>query len=169
MKDELERKAVSILEDCHDLALATLREDGFPQATTVSFTHDGLEVFFGVGAESQKATNMLRDPRVSITATAPYDTWNHIRGVSLAGRASELTTEEEISQSVERMMKRFPQVADMEPVMAEGVKFFRVTPFVVSVLDYSKGFGHTDMIHLDDRDIAESLESMKHRWVVAID
>jgi hypothetical protein len=30
--------------------------------------------------------------------------------------------------------------------MPEDVKIFRVTPIVISVLDYSKGFGHTDLV-----------------------
>ncbi len=28
----------------------------------------------------------------------------------------------------------------------EDVRIFRLTPVVVSVLDYTKGFGHTDLI-----------------------
>jgi len=28
----------------------------------------------------------------------------------------------------------------------EDVKIFRVTPTVISVLDYSKGFGHTELV-----------------------
>jgi hypothetical protein len=28
----------------------------------------------------------------------------------------------------------------------EQVRIFRVTPVVISVLDYSRGFGHTDLI-----------------------
>jgi hypothetical protein len=38
---------------------------------------------------------------------------------------------------------RYPEL----PVpMPEDVRIFRVTPTVISVLDYSKGFGHTDLI-----------------------
>jgi len=29
----------------------------------------------------------------------------------------------------------------------EDVRIFRVTPTVISVLDYSKGFGHTDLVN----------------------
>jgi hypothetical protein len=28
----------------------------------------------------------------------------------------------------------------------DEVRLFRVTPVVISVLDYSKGFGHTDLV-----------------------
>jgi hypothetical protein len=30
----------------------------------------------------------------------------------------------------------------------DDVRIFRVTPTVISVLDYSKGFGHTDLVTL---------------------
>jgi hypothetical protein len=29
---------------------------------------------------------------------------------------------------------------------ADQVRIFRVTPAVISLLDYSKGFGHTDLV-----------------------
>lgn len=166
MIDALEQAALDIIDACPDLALATLREDGFPQATTVSFVHDGLEIFIGVGATSQKAQNMLRDNRVSVTMTAAYDTWMKIRGLSMAAHAREMTTDAEIAEIAKLMVKRFPEIANMEPVSPEEVKFFRITPFILSVLDYSKGFGHTDTVRLDERDIAETLDSMQHRWLV---
>ncbi|WP_084398525.1 pyridoxamine 5'-phosphate oxidase family protein [Henriciella aquimarina] len=166
MKDVLETKAVEIMTACKDMAIATLREDGFPQATTVSFVHDGLEIFFGVGATSQKARNMRRDNRVSITMTPPYEDWSGIRGLSLAGHAAEMTAPGEISEIARLMIQRFPQVSGMELAERGEAVFFRVIPTVMSVLDYSKGFGHTDMVRLDDSDIAENLESMQHKWLI---
>ena len=74
MKEHLRSKILEILQACPDLAIATLRDDGFPQNTTVSFVHDGMTMYCGVGAGSQKAINMRRDPRISITMTAPYET-----------------------------------------------------------------------------------------------
>jgi hypothetical protein len=34
----------------------------------------------------------------------------------------------------------------IEMPSAEEVSVFRVTPTVISVIDYSKGFGHTDLV-----------------------
>jgi hypothetical protein len=31
----------------------------------------------------------------------------------------------------------------------DEVCIFRVTPLIISVLDYSKGFGHTDLVSVD--------------------
>ena len=168
MKDTLRTKAVDIMEACQDLAIATLREDGFPQNTTVSFVHDGLEIFFGVGTDSQKARNMRRDPRVSISMTPPYKDWSHIRGLSLAGQAREVTSDEETYEIARLMVRRFPQLAGMELPEVSGAAFFRVMPTVMSVLDYEKGFGHADTVRVQDNDIAESLESMKHKWLIPV-
>ncbi len=58
---------VSIIDGAADLTIATLRADGWPQATTVSFASDGLAVYFGTNGKSQKAQNINRDDRVSAT------------------------------------------------------------------------------------------------------
>jgi hypothetical protein len=43
---------------------------------------------------------------------------------------------------------KYPEQASMPGPMptAEQVRIFRVTPTVISVLDYAKGFGHTDLV-----------------------
>jgi hypothetical protein len=36
----------------------------------------------------------------------------------------------------------------------EDVRIFRLTPLVISVLDYTKGFGHTDLVACAPQDIS---------------
>ncbi|MGZ3239946.1 MAG: pyridoxamine 5'-phosphate oxidase family protein, partial [Burkholderiaceae bacterium] len=48
---------LNILDKAKDLTLATVRPDGYPQATTVSYAHDGLTIYVGVGKDSQKIAN----------------------------------------------------------------------------------------------------------------
>ena len=55
LKDEI----TSILDGANDMTIATIREDGYPQATTVSYVNDGLAIFFGCAAQSQKAKNIV--------------------------------------------------------------------------------------------------------------
>jgi nitroimidazol reductase NimA-like FMN-containing flavoprotein (pyridoxamine 5'-phosphate oxidase superfamily) len=40
------------------MTLATLRPDGWPQATTCGYAHDGLTLYFLCGPDSQKAANL---------------------------------------------------------------------------------------------------------------
>jgi len=138
--------AVSVLTAAADLTIATLRPDGYPQATTVSFVSDGLAIYFGAGAKSQKAQNIAHDNRVSAAITAPYKSWDDIRGVSIGGRAVQVTDAAELQRMGELMFKKFPQA----PQYIQGnpgfeMSVFRIDPEVVSLLDYSKGFGHTEL------------------------
>lgn len=145
MDHELRREIVDILEQGRDLTLATLREDGAPQATTVSYASDGLSIYFGCGVQSQKARNLARDDRVSLTVDLPYVDWNEIHGLSLFGRARPLTNPTEIV-SVGRLFRaRFPQMDAFADTPVE-MTLFCITPQIVSVLDYRKGFGHTDLV-----------------------
>ncbi|RUW86899.1 pyridoxamine 5'-phosphate oxidase family protein [Mesorhizobium sp. M7A.F.Ca.US.010.02.1.1] len=102
---------INILARCMDMTIATARSDGSPQATVVSFVHDGLLLYFGCGG---------------------------------------------------MMVQRFPQISAIQPSEAAPVKLFRVRPTIISVLDYSLGFGHTDLVKI----IAETLDSMRHHWLV---
>ena len=168
MHQALLDKAVGIIDRCKDMSLATVRDDGAPQATVVSFAHDGLELFFFCGAESQKARNMSREPRVSVSLTAPYEDWMEIRGVSMAARARELTSPAEIQEAASLIFARFPNATAIEPVEPAAVTCFRLTPYVISVLDYTLGFGHVDTVRVSDADVADTQESMAHYWLAPI-
>ena len=39
------------------------------------------------------------------------------------------------------------------------VSLMRLMPEIVSILDYSQGFGHTDLVRVTDADLAEYVES----------
>jgi general stress protein 26 len=166
VKHQLQRKMIDILSRCMDMSIATVRADGSPQATVVSFVHDGLLLYFGCGAGSQKAANISRDPRVAVTMTAPYADWMAINGLSIAATATEVTAPAEIAEVGRLMLQRFPQIAAMPAAEVEAGKLFRVKPQIVSVLDYSFGFGHTDLVAVEAGDIAETLGSMRHHWLV---
>ncbi|TIS55855.1 MAG: pyridoxamine 5'-phosphate oxidase [Mesorhizobium sp.] len=167
MKHEIQRKMVEILERCMDMTIATIRSDGSPQATVVSFVHDGLLLYFGCGAGSQKAMNISRDPRVSVAMTAPYQNWLEIKGLSIAATATEVVAPSELTEVGGLMLRRFPQISAIQPTEAAPVKLFKVRPTIVSVLDYSLGFGHTDLVKIEAGDIAETLDSRRHHWLAS--
>ncbi|WP_208636382.1 pyridoxamine 5'-phosphate oxidase family protein [Mesorhizobium helmanticense] len=128
MKHKLQQKMVDILARCMDMTIATTRSDGSPQATVVSFVHDGLLLYFGCGAGSQKAMNIARDPRVSVAMTAPYEDWLEIKGLSMAATATEVVLPSELTEIGRLMVQRFPQISAIQPSEAAPVKLFRVRP-----------------------------------------
>jgi len=65
----------------------------------------------------------------------------------MAARAHVVTDPNEAEKALRLMMQRYPpQEAPLPVPDAKNVRIFRVTPTVISVLDYSKGFGHTDLV-----------------------
>lgn len=133
---------VQILDAANDLTLATLQEDGAPQATTVSFVNDGLAIYFGCSGASQKARNLARDPRVALTIDLPYEDWSQIRGLSISGRADRIVAPHEVREIGRLFLEKFPQVGKMDAASGE-LALFCITPQRVSILDYRQGFGHT--------------------------
>ena len=136
-----------VIDGARDLTLATVRDDGYPQATTVSYAHDGLTLYVGIGRQSQKAHNIRHNNKVSLTINLPYRQWNEIRGLSMCAHAELLQDLQDVDRAKESLMRRFPQVANWGgPNMAGEVAFLRITPQMISVLDYTKGFGHSELV-----------------------
>jgi general stress protein 26 len=146
MDPALEQEIVSILNEANDLTIATVREDAYPQATTVSYVNDGLTIYFGCAAQSQKAKNIEHSAKVSVTVNLPYTSWEAIRGLSVGGKAARVTDPKEMDRVGRLMLGKFPQIARYAPTDMEQLVVFRITPEIISVLDYRKGFGHTDLL-----------------------
>jgi len=148
MDEKLLEAIRTILANGKDMTIATVREDGFPQTTTVSYVSDGTTIYFGCDPGSQKAANIARNGKVSLTVDLDYTDWNQIKGLSMGAMAEQITDVCEMKLVARLMLKKFPQVAEFVSDHLDELALFRVTPSVVSVLDYSKGFGHTDQVEL---------------------
>lgn len=147
MDDTLKKQVISIMDGHRIMTVATLRSDGWPQATTVGYAHEGLTLYFLCGHDSQKALNLAFDPRVSITIDHDEPQVMKITGLSLAGRASRIRDEREAERIMALLIARYPQQSQTpgELPPASAVAIFKVTPELISVLDYSKGFGHAEL------------------------
>ena len=179
MMPRLKALILRLLHEHRVMTMATLRPDGWPQATTVGYVNDGFLLYCFVASNTQKYANILRDPRVSIAigsdAPRPLD----VKGLSLAGRVSAVADQSEFDYVAGLRLKRYPEYADLPPpVVRDGalqrispqpqstaVVLLRIVPEIISVLDYSKGFGHSDLIAFSDRDLDVHIESLRHRWV----
>jgi PPOX class probable F420-dependent enzyme len=149
MEKAMRRKILGLLDQHRIMTVATLRPDGWPQATTVGYANDGLTLYFLCGHDSQKAANLARDDRVSITIDHDTPQVMEITGLSLAGRAQMVLDPKEAERALRLLMQKYPkQVSPDLPAMPSpsDVRIFRVTPKLISVLDYAKGFGHTDLV-----------------------
>jgi general stress protein 26 len=132
-----------------DMTIATIRDDGYPQATTVSYIGDGLDVWFGTDAHTQKARNLAKCNKVSLTINLPYSDWDHIRGISASGIAERVTDPDEFARFGQLAFAKFPQIGKyVPPGEAPQLAAYRIKLGAVSLLDYTKGFGHTENVDL---------------------
>lgn len=164
MKKEFKKQIVDLLGQHRIMTIATNREDGWPQATVVSYANDGLIVYCQIARNTQKYANIARDPRVSIAIAKDVPQPLQIRGLSIAARAEEVTDSGEREHAIEILLHRYPEYKVMphnDPVI---VPTLRLTPEIVSVVDYSKGFGHSDLVKVTDADLAEFVEARRHHW-----
>ena len=88
MDEAIRGKIRALLDEHRIMTIATLRPDGWPQATTVGYGNDGLTIYFLCGLDSQKAANLARDNRVSLTIDHDTPQVMDIAGLSMAARAS---------------------------------------------------------------------------------
>jgi PPOX class probable F420-dependent enzyme len=150
MDELLRQKIVALLDQHRIMTIATLRPDGWPQATTVGYANDGMTLYFLCGLDSQKAANLARDRRVSLTVNDDPSQVMEITGLSMAANAEPVTDRAEAEKALGLLMRRYPEQTSAaqlpEMPKPEEVRIFRVTPKVVSVLDYTKGFAHTDLV-----------------------
>lgn len=150
MDDALRKTILALLDGHRIMTIATLRPDGWPQATTVGYVNEGMTLWFLCGLASQKAANLARDARVSITIDHDTPDLMAITGLSMAARAARVTDREEAEKVLRLLPTKYPDApastAAMQMPKPDEVALFRVKPEVISVLDYSKGFGHTDLV-----------------------
>lgn len=146
------RKVLDIVAMHRVMTVATNRPDGWPQATTVGYASEGLTLYFLCAVDSQKAANIGRDNRISLTIDSDTRDPKAIRGLSMAARATLVNDRAEVANVINLLLQKYPEYRAMSPDMS-AMRTIRVTPELISLLDYSKGFGHTDLLRVEADDI----------------
>jgi nitroimidazol reductase NimA-like FMN-containing flavoprotein (pyridoxamine 5'-phosphate oxidase superfamily) len=145
MDDSLKRQVLKLLAEHRIMTVATNRPDGWPQATTVGYVNDGLTLFFLCSPQSQKAKNLARDDRVSLTIDHDTSDPMAITGLSMAAHARPVNDDTVIAKTLALLRERYPEYAGF-PIRPEEIRIYQVLPKVISILDYTKGFGHSELV-----------------------
>ncbi|MGQ7792049.1 pyridoxamine 5'-phosphate oxidase family protein [Faunimonas sp. B44] len=148
MDAAIERRILDLLDEHRIMTVATLRPDGWPQATTVGYVNEGLAIYFFCASDSQKAGNLAADDRISLTIARDVSDLTAIRGLSMAAHAEQIIDPNAVRRIVQLLPMKFPEHAGM-PILApspERTLLFRVRPTVISVINYRQGFGHSDLV-----------------------
>lgn len=130
------------------MSLATVRTDGYPQATTVTYANDELTLYFACDRNSQKVRNLRRSPKVSLTINKDTVDWKKITGLSMGATAKVIERPADIQRAYALLARRFKEMKGLSPEDLAQTAFVRVQPKVVSMLDYRRGFGWTKLVRV---------------------
>jgi nitroimidazol reductase NimA-like FMN-containing flavoprotein (pyridoxamine 5'-phosphate oxidase superfamily) len=118
----IKAKILSLLDRHRIMTLATLRPDGWPQATTVGYVNDGLTLYFLCGLHSQKAANIAHDNRVSLTIDHDADQVMEITGLSMAARAQAVTDQREAERVLSLLPTKYPPQRAMPGPLSNPIR-----------------------------------------------
>jgi hypothetical protein len=154
--------AQHILDHASELTLASIRPDGHPHASTASFAHQGMLIYVTIAIDSQKAHNIAQNNRVALTVNAPYELWTEIQGLSIEASATLVTDIYELVLIGDLLLAKYPEYAKIisTPQIRPwpGMLFVRVTPLTLTLLDYTRGFGHSSSFSLEWPPILTNLQ-----------
>lgn len=142
----MEQPAIGILKGNRLMTIATVRPDGWPQATIVGYANDGWSLYFLVYRDSQKFGNLARDNRAAITVGSEPSDIRSIEAVFAGCEVFEVTDQLERSRAWELLAQRHPNLTDLAPPRDADVATMVAKCRYVSVLDYSQGLGHTETL-----------------------
>lgn len=141
--------AIAILDSHRMMAISTVRPDGWPQTTIVGYANQGWDVYFLIFRQSQKFQNIEHDDRVSIAVSREPDFLSDIRAVFAGAHAAEVTEPHERALALQLLLERHPNLADFGLPDNAETALMRARCKYVSVLDYSKGIGHSEALTVD--------------------
>jgi uncharacterized protein YhbP (UPF0306 family) len=142
------QQVTEILSTGKELVLASIRPDGTPHASTMSYANAGVETYCAISLDSQKAHDIRHDSNVAYVVNAPYRSWAEIRGLSINAKACMLVDPDELALASQLLLKKYPEFATIisstEVLPWPGMLFIALRPRSISLLDYTHGFGHTE-------------------------
>jgi nitroimidazol reductase NimA-like FMN-containing flavoprotein (pyridoxamine 5'-phosphate oxidase superfamily) len=130
------------------MSLATVRPDGYPQATTVTYANDGLTLYFACDRNGQKVRNLRRSSKVSLTINKDTADWKKITGLSMGATAKVLDKPADTKHALALLARKFKDMKNLSAEDLAETAFVRVQPKVVSMLDYRREFGWTKLVRI---------------------
>jgi hypothetical protein len=109
-------------------------------------------LYAAISIDGSKAHDLNGEGRVALTVNAPYENWSEIQGMSMDGRAAFITNPQELSFASALLLHKLPDyariIAQPEVHPWPGLLFIRIMPERLVLLDYTRGFGHSEWFDL---------------------
>jgi nitroimidazol reductase NimA-like FMN-containing flavoprotein (pyridoxamine 5'-phosphate oxidase superfamily) len=148
MDEALRSKILKVLQRQHFMTVATIRPDGYPQATTVKYIHDDLIVYFATAPTSQKASNIQLNNKVSVAIADQAEDFYKLRGLSMSGTATRVQDKQRAEEYALRLFGRLPQKRRLVPEDPKELAVYEIRPVAIALIDYASGFGTTHLVEL---------------------
>jgi PPOX class probable F420-dependent enzyme len=137
-------EVTSFLEQSRTATMATIGPTGHPHLVAMWYGWLDGKIYFETKAKSQKAVNLRRDPRISVSVEAGHS-YDQLRGVAVEGTATIIddTTSDEYWAAAVNVFERYqgPYSDEMRPfveVMMNKRVVVRVDPARVRSWDHRK-------------------------------
>lgn len=130
------------------MAISTVRPDGWPQTTLVGYANDGLAIYFVIFRGSQKFANIAHDDRVSLAIGSEPRDIRLAKAIYAGGHAREVTDAAEREHAWQLMIRKHPNLAGSAMPDNSVTALIKATCEHLTILDYTKGLGHTDALNL---------------------
>ena len=148
MDEALRSKILEVLRRHHAMTLATIRPDGYPQATTVNYIHDEFTLYFATDATSQKAGNIKLNNKVSVAIASEEQNFYKLRGLSMSGVATRVDEKHRADELSLRLFRALPQSKRYVPEDPKQLAVYEIRPVAIVLVDYTSGFGKTYLVEL---------------------
>ncbi len=143
---------VELLDRERLMTLACNRPDGWPQATTVGYLNDGLNLYFIVARTSQKFANLQADSRASVAIRSESGRGGAGVGLSMAGRAVEIVDPQVVERLNTLVAERYTEVHVYCP-SADAVAVLHFRPMVISAVGVSHGRSDAETFTVGEQEV----------------
>ncbi len=137
-------EVATFLEQSRTATMGTIGADGRPHLVAMWYGLIDGKIYFETKSKSQKAVNLRRDPRITVSAEAGH-TYDQLRGVCVDGTATIIddTTADEYWAAAVNVFERYqgPYTDEMRPfveAMMNKRVIVRVDPQRVRSWDHRK-------------------------------
>ena len=144
-----EAAVVELLNRERVMTIAVIRDDGWPQATTVGYYNEGLDLYFSIARSSQKFVNLQADSRASIAIRSRSGGGS--TGLSMAGHVVEITDPAVAESLNQRLLERYPEAHVYSPSGA-AVALLRFRPVIVSAVGVALDRSDPQTFRIAERD-----------------
>jgi nitroimidazol reductase NimA-like FMN-containing flavoprotein (pyridoxamine 5'-phosphate oxidase superfamily) len=160
----MKEKAIELLAQNRLMAIATLRSDGWPQTTMVGYANEDILIYFVISRASQKFANLARDGRVSLVVGRDFHDPATIKALSIAARADEVRDAAQRERAIDLLLDRHPALARLARPTIEHSAVMRANPEIITILDYTKGFGHADLLTVGPGGLVDMTAARDDDW-----